>query len=163
MLVLLAAAALFGLTRLLSGSGAGAAIALTPVASAAPTSAFRTPLPEEIRGVHITGPLMTLPGKFQEYLALKRDGLNTVEVDLKDESGNVSFLKGAPAIALKDGAARPYFNATKVARAGARRGRVPDRSRRQLRGSDHRGRASGARDPHERRLDLEDERRPRAG
>jgi hypothetical protein len=115
-LVLLGAAALFGLTRLLSGTGAGAAIALTPVASAAPTSAFRTPLPEEIRGVHITGPLMSLRGKFQEYLALKRDGLNTVEVDLKDETGNVSFLKGAPAIALKDGAAQPYFNARKVAR-----------------------------------------------
>jgi hypothetical protein len=115
-LALLAAAALFGLVRLLSGSGAGAAISLTPVASAAPTSAFRTPLPEEIRGVHITGPLMSLPGKFQQYLALKRDGLNTVEVDLKDESGNVSFLKGAPAIALKDGAARPYFNVKKIAR-----------------------------------------------
>ena len=115
-LVLLGAAALFGLTRLLSGSGAGAAIALTPVASAAPTSAFRTPLPEEIRGVHITGPLMSLPGKFKAYLALKRDGLNTVEVDVKDETGNVSFLKGAPAIALKDGAARPYFNARKIAR-----------------------------------------------
>jgi len=115
-LALLAAVALFGLTRLLAGSGAGAAIALTPVASAAPTSAFRTPLPEEIRGVHITGPLMSLPGKFQAYLALKRDGLNTVEVDVKDETGNVSFLKGAPAMALKDGAARPYFNARKVAR-----------------------------------------------
>ena len=131
MLVLLGAAALFGLTRLLSGSGAGAAIALTPVASAAPTSAFRTPLPEEIRGVHITGPLMSLPGKFEEYLALKRDGLNTVEVDVKDESGNVSFLKGAPAIALKDGAARPYFDAAEGRPRGARRRRLPDRPRRQ--------------------------------
>jgi hypothetical protein len=53
---------------------------------------------------------MSLPGKYQEYLALKKDGLNTLEVDVKDESGNVSFLKGAPAIALKDGAARAYFN-----------------------------------------------------
>jgi hypothetical protein len=71
--------------------------------------------PEEIRGVHITGPLMSLPGKFSQYLALKKDGLNTVEVDLKDESGNVSFEHGAPRIALTDGAARAYFSLRKTA------------------------------------------------
>jgi hypothetical protein len=58
---------------------------------------------------------MSLPGKFQQYLALEKDGLNTLEVDLKDESGNVSFLKGAPPIATKDGAARAYFNAKATA------------------------------------------------
>ena len=80
-----------------------------------PVSPFHSTLPNEIRGVHVTGPLMSLPGKFQQYLALKKDGLNTLEVDLKDESGNVSFLKGAPAIATKDGAARAYFNAKATA------------------------------------------------
>jgi hypothetical protein len=40
------------------------------VRSAVTVSAFRTPLPEEIRGVHVTGPLMTLPGKLDEYLGL---------------------------------------------------------------------------------------------
>jgi hypothetical protein len=114
-LVCLAAAAIFGLTRLLAGSNAGAAIVLQPVRVALPQTPFRTPLPEEIRGVHITGPLMTLPGKFREYLALARHGLNTVEVDLKDESGNVSFTRGAPTIA-RDGAAVPYFDPAKVAR-----------------------------------------------
>jgi hypothetical protein len=59
---------------------------------------------------------MSLPGKFKEYLALKRDGLNTVEVDLKDESGNVSFERGAPALARTDGAARPYFNLRRAAK-----------------------------------------------
>ena len=83
---------------------------LEPVRSAVPASPFHSTLPDEIRGVHVTGPLMSLPGKFQQYLALKKDGLNTLEVDVKDESGNVSFLKGAPAIAAKDGAARAYFN-----------------------------------------------------
>jgi hypothetical protein len=115
-LVGLAAAAAFGLGRLAAGSGAEAAVTLLPVRSAVTVSAFRTPLPEEIRGVHVTGPLMTLPGKLDEYLGLKRYGLNTIELDLKDESGNVSFLRGAPKIARDDGAARAYFDPAKVAR-----------------------------------------------
>jgi hypothetical protein len=115
LLVVLGAIALLGLTQLLSGSAGAAAVVLEPVRSAMPVSPFRSTLPNEIRGVHVTGPLMSLPGKFQEYLALKKDGLNTVEVDLKDENGNVSFMKGAPTIALKDGAAQPYFNARAAA------------------------------------------------
>jgi hypothetical protein len=105
----LAVVAVFGLTRLFTGS-AGASVSLAPVGNVVPKTAFRTPLPEEIRGVHITGPLMSLPGKYAQYLALKKDGLNTVEIDLKDESGNVSFVNGAPAIARHDGAARAYFD-----------------------------------------------------
>ena len=116
-LIVLAAAALFGLVRLVSGVTAGAtSVPIEPVASAMPQSAFRTTTPEEIRGVHITGPLMSLPGKFAEYLALKKTGLNTVEVDLKDESGNVSFATGAPSIARGDGAARAYFRPGTAAR-----------------------------------------------
>jgi len=112
-LTALAVVAIFGLTRLFTGS-ARAQVDLVPVSNAVPATMFRTPLPEEIRGVHITGPLMSLPGKFAQYLALKRDGLNTVEIDLKDESGNVSFVNGAPAIARRDGAARAYFNPKRV-------------------------------------------------
>ena len=115
-LTLLAAAALFGLAKLVSGVTAGAtSVLLEPAASAMPASTFRRATPEEIRGIHITGPLMSLPGKFKQYLALKKNGLNTVEVDLKDESGNVSFERGAPAIARTDGAARAYFNLRKAA------------------------------------------------
>jgi hypothetical protein len=114
---LIVVAALLGLVRLVSGASAGAtSVFLQPVASAMPTIPFHTETPEEIRGVHVTGPLMSLPGKFSQYLALKRDGLNTLEIDLKDESGNVSFLRGAPAIARKDGAARNYFNLRSVVR-----------------------------------------------
>jgi hypothetical protein len=107
-LAALAVVAVFGLTRLFTSS-AGASVSLVPVGNVVPRTAFRTALPEEIRGVHITGPLMSLPGKYAQYLALKKDGLNTVEIDLKDESGNVSFMKGAPSIARHDGAARAYF------------------------------------------------------
>jgi hypothetical protein len=112
----LAAASLFGLTRLAAGSSAGAAVVLLPVRSAVPPSPFHSQLPEEIRGVHITGPLMTLPGKFEEYLGLAKDGLNTVEVDVKDETGNVSFVHGAPRLAVRDGAAARYFDPHEVAR-----------------------------------------------
>jgi hypothetical protein len=116
-LVVLAAAALLGLVRLVNGVTAGAtSTVLAPAAGVLPSSPFRRATPEEIRGVHITGPLMSLPGKFAQYLALKRHGLNTVEVDLKDESGNVSFERGAPAIARRDGAARAYFDLRKAAR-----------------------------------------------
>ena len=37
-----------------------------------------------------------LPGSLQQYLALKRYGLNTVEVDVKDETGIVAFIKERP-------------------------------------------------------------------
>ena len=112
-LAVLAAAALFGLAQLLVGSGSGA-VKLTPVASAEPVSLFRSSSPEEIRGIHITGPLMTLTGKLDSYLAMKKDGLNTIELDLKDESGNVDFQRGAPAIALQDGAALHYYDPREV-------------------------------------------------
>ena len=112
-LAVLAAAALYGLVQLVTGAGAGA-VTLTPVASAAVASPFRTPLPEEIRGVHVTAPLMTLTGKLDSFLALKKDGLNTIELDVKDETGNVGFVRGAPALALHDGAARPYYNPAEV-------------------------------------------------
>src|SRR5437016_4672355 len=118
----LAAAAVFGFVQLLSGSSAGAAIVLSPVRSAAPTSPFRSRLPEEIRGVHVTMSLLTLPGKLGEYIGLKSHGLNTLEIDVKDENGNVGFVEGAPAIATKDGAARPYYEPRRVARAVHRAG-----------------------------------------
>jgi hypothetical protein len=112
----LAAAAVFGLVQLLAGTRAGAAIVLVPVRSAVPASPFHRQLPEEIRGVHVTMSLLTLPGKLDEYVALKNSGLNTLEVDVKDESGNVAFVTGAPAIARHDGAARPYYDPRRVAR-----------------------------------------------
>ena len=122
LLGVLGAAAVFGLTRLLAGSPGAAAVVLEPVRSAVPTSSFHATLPEEIRGVHVTGPLMTLPGKFKQYLSLTSQGLNTIEIDVKDESGNVSFVKSAPAIARKDGAALAYFEPATAARQAHKAG-----------------------------------------
>jgi hypothetical protein len=108
--LLVAAAAVLGLTKLVATIGGAGAVSLTPVHSIVPASPFRAPLPEEIRGVHVTAPLMTLEGKLDGYIALKKYGLNTIQLDVKDETGNVGFTKGAPALALKDGAAQPYYD-----------------------------------------------------
>jgi hypothetical protein len=116
----LGAAAVFGIVQLALGSAG--AVALTPVADAAPTSAFRAALPQEIRGVHVTMDLASVPGKIAQYLALKSSGLNTIELDVKDESGTVGFVDGAPAIAVHDGAARPFYDPQAVAREASKAG-----------------------------------------
>jgi hypothetical protein len=74
------------------------------------------PLPREIRGVHVTMALASIRGKLDEYVALRRAGLNTIELDVKDENGDVGFVRGAPALARATGAAKPYYNARKAAR-----------------------------------------------
>src|SRR5437762_11899886 len=57
--------------------------------SAAPASLSPRPLPVEIRGIHVTGALASLPGKVAEYAALRGQGLNTIVLDIKDEGGVV--------------------------------------------------------------------------
>jgi hypothetical protein len=80
------------------------------------------PLPVEVRGVHVTGALASLPGKLEEYVALKKHGLNTIELDLKDEGGEISFVPAGVPLARKTGAARSYFKPAQVARMAHRKG-----------------------------------------
>ena len=70
-------------------------------------------MPDEVRGVHVSMGLASLPGKFDEYLAIS--GLNTIELDVKDETGKVGFVLPARSLARKDGAAQPYYKASAVA------------------------------------------------
>src|SRR5205823_9029817 len=78
-------------------------------------SPFRGRLPAEIRGVHVTEGLASLPGKLESYFALGSHGLNAVELDVKDENGYVGFVSPwTPALARRDGAARPYYDAKKT-------------------------------------------------
>jgi hypothetical protein len=80
-------------------------------APAAPSRSVRpSPLPVEIRGVHVTGALASLPGKLAEYAALRREGLNTIVLDVKDETGEISFAPTGVPLAVRDGAARSYYN-----------------------------------------------------
>lgn len=82
--------------------------------AAQPTGGPRT-LPIEVRGVHVTMGLASLPGKLDEYLELESDGLTALELDVKDENGEVGVAGTAPRQAVASGAAREYYDARKVA------------------------------------------------
>ena len=60
--------------------------------------------------------LASLPGKLEEYVDLERDGLTAIELDVKDENGEVGFADGAPALARKVGAARDFYSAKEAAK-----------------------------------------------
>jgi hypothetical protein len=95
----------------------GHAAKLAAVKKAAPSrsSAFRRATPAEIRGVHVTEGLASIPGKLSEYVGLTSHGLNTIELDVKDENGYVGFVDAdTPALARAVGSARTYYDAAKV-------------------------------------------------
>jgi hypothetical protein len=73
----------------------------------------RTPLPQEVRGVHVTMGLASLPGKLDHYLSIP--GLTALELDVKDENGEIGFLMPATSLARKVGASKPYYRARVVA------------------------------------------------
>ncbi len=66
------------------------------------------PLPAEVRGVHVTMALASITGRLEEYMTIP--GLNTIELDVKDESGRVGFVGAAPALARQTGAAGRYYD-----------------------------------------------------
>ncbi len=77
--------------------------------------------PKEIRGVHISMGLASLPGKLDQYFAMQRQGLNTIELDVKDETGQVAFPSRTAPLATKIGAAKRFYNPHTVSiRAHAR-------------------------------------------
>jgi hypothetical protein len=112
---LLAGVALLGLGAQYVG-GAGGNSAATPVSGSAASSTGPRPLPVEIRGVHVTIGLASLPGKLQEYVDLQRDGLTAIELDVKDENGEIGFTAGAPRLARSIGATRDFYSAREAAR-----------------------------------------------
>jgi hypothetical protein len=73
------------------------------------------PYPAEIRGVHVTMALASVPGKIDQYLSLTKHGLNTLELDIKDENGEVAFRKPKVSLARKVGSARDYYDPVEVA------------------------------------------------
>ena len=64
----------------------------------------------------MTMALASLPGKLEEYVDLERDGLTAIELDIKDENGEVGFADGAPALARKVGAVRDFYSAKDAAK-----------------------------------------------
>jgi len=91
-------------------------IIVKPTSTRAAAVGAARPLPVEIRGVHVTGALASLPGKLAEYAALRGQGLNTIALDVKDEGGVVSFVPAGVPLAKKIGATRNYYDPRAVAR-----------------------------------------------
>jgi hypothetical protein len=122
-LVAAAAAIALGATFFTRGGGrepeATPAVARGTGPAAAVTR--RPDVPKEIRGVHVTMGLASIEGKLNQYLALRAYGLNTIELDVKDENGTVGFTSPAvPPLAKEVGAAMTHYDATSVARAAER-------------------------------------------
>jgi hypothetical protein len=76
--------------------------------------------PLEIRGVHVTAPLASIPGKLDGYLKLR--GLNAIQLDIKDENGDVGFVPSSVPLAIEIGAAKAYYRPRAVATLVRRRG-----------------------------------------
>ena len=79
-------------------------------------------LPDEVRGIHVTMALASLEGKLAEYLKLVDDGMNTIQLDVKDENGEIGFIPSAVPLASSVGAARPYYRPREAARMVHRKG-----------------------------------------
>jgi hypothetical protein len=121
--VLLALVAVFGLGAQLVGGGDGPATAPEGVAALAEADGTGPrPLPIEIRGVHVTLGLASLPGKLQEYVDLEREGLTAIELDVKDEDGQVGFTASSLKLARQVGATRDFYKAREAARLVHQRG-----------------------------------------
>jgi hypothetical protein len=111
----LAAGVGLGATQMHGNHGAVAPASQPPIRVDKPLAP--RPYPSEVHGIHVTAPLAGLPGKIEDYAALKAYGLNTVEVDVKDENGQVGFVSSdLPALARTTGAARPYYDVDAVVR-----------------------------------------------
>jgi hypothetical protein len=120
---LLAAVALLGVgAQYVSGGPSAPAATPEPASLPARPAAGPRALPVEIRGVHVTMGLASLPGKLEEYLDLAREGLTAVELDVKDEDGHVGFAMSSVRLATKIGAARPFYAPRAAARLVHQRG-----------------------------------------
>jgi hypothetical protein len=113
-----------GMTLAGKSEKTGAAAAGGEAAGFAPlqVAARPRPLPVEVRGVHVTGALASLPGQLDEYAALTRYGLNTIELDVKDEAGEISFAPAGVPLARKAGAVRSFYKPRQVVKRLHRKG-----------------------------------------
>jgi hypothetical protein len=108
-LLALGAGLALGTTRITSGSHSRPAVDQAPIRVDRPT--LPRAYPAEVRGVHVTMALAGLEGKVDEYVALKGYGLNTLEVDVKDENGKIAFAnRWTPELARRIGAAQPFYD-----------------------------------------------------
>jgi hypothetical protein len=96
------------------GGKAGAEAEPQPVAKKVAPKRIGPPVPKEIRGVHVTMALASIPGKLGEYTRMP--GINTIQLDVKDENGEVAFHRLAPPLAKRVGSAMRYYDPIKAAK-----------------------------------------------
>ncbi len=114
--LLLAAAAVAVGAGFLPDRGEDESAAQPKVAKKKASAPKRTgpPVPKEIRGVHVTMALASLDGKLAEYTRIP--GINTIQLDVKDENGEVAFHRLAPPLAKRVGSAMRYYDPVKAAK-----------------------------------------------
>jgi hypothetical protein len=130
--VVVAAAVALGAVVLGGGDGGSAAGGDGEAAAATTTGEETTPkrkaraqprpLPTEIRGVHVTMALASLDGKLEQYIDLADRGLTALQLDVKDENGEVGFTRAAVPLARAIGAVRNYYDPRRAARRAHARG-----------------------------------------
>jgi len=122
-LVLVAAGLALGTRPLTSSEPAAEFPAVPPSAppapERAPTGLEPRAAPSELRGVHVAMPLAS---RFEAYVRMRKLGLNTIEIDVKDENGEVAFTAPAVPLARRIGASRPYYDPAFVARRAEQSG-----------------------------------------
>jgi hypothetical protein len=71
----------------------------------------RFPAPAEVRGVHFSMHLANDQAAIKKLIdAYDADtGLNAVELDVKNESGEIGFTEGMPSLAISSGSAQNYY------------------------------------------------------
>ena len=86
-----------------------ARVPVVPVKTATAPKYIGPIMPAVTRGVHVTAPWVSTPGNLDGVFATP--GLNLIEIDVKDENGEVAGLGGnTPALARRYGAERDYYD-----------------------------------------------------
>jgi hypothetical protein len=106
--LLLAGAALAVGARGLDAGGPTEANPVAKEKSSGEQRRDRPPVPAEMRGVHVTMALASIPGKLEQYA--ETPALNAIQLDVKDENGEVAFYRRAPRLARRVGAAKRYYD-----------------------------------------------------
>jgi hypothetical protein len=95
-------------TRQASAVATTAAAAPATTADPGPT---RFPAPSEVRAAHFSMYLANDQNAVQKYIdAYDADkGLNAVELDIKNENGDIGFTEDMPSLAVKSGSAHDFY------------------------------------------------------
>jgi hypothetical protein len=113
--VVLVGVALAGLGAQFVGGGSNPVATVLDRDTLPATTSVR-PLPLEIRGVHVTMGLASVDGKLEEYVGLADEGLTAIELDVKDEDGQVGFDARSAKLAKRIGATQSFYDAREAAR-----------------------------------------------